>query len=120
MSRRLTASHLGLDLQCRFAQLPIPVAEHRFHPVRKWRFDWAWPDRHIAVEVNGGAFASAGGRHTRGAGFRSDAEKLAEAAILGWRVIPVLPEQIRSGLALEFVRRALTPAAPQEDLYGRK
>lgn len=109
VSPRLHASHLGLDLQCRFAELPIPVAEYRFHPVRKWRFDFAWPSERLAVEVNGGAFAAGGGRHTRGAGFRSDAEKLAEAAILGWRVIPVLPEQIRSGLALELVRRALAP-----------
>jgi hypothetical protein len=107
VSPRLSASHLGLDLQCRFSQLPIPVAEFRFHPIRKWRFDWAFVPQKLAVEVNGGAFAAAGGRHTRGAGFRSDAEKLAEAAILGWRVIPVLPEQIRSGLALELVRRAL-------------
>lgn len=110
MSPRLSASHLGLDLQCRFAQLAIPQAEYRFHPTRKWRFDFAWPQVRLAVEVNGGAFAAAGGRHTRGAGFRSDAEKLSEAAILGWRVIHVLPEQIRSGLALELVRRGLSSA----------
>jgi very-short-patch-repair endonuclease len=110
VSPRLRASHLGLDLQCRFAELTIPVAEYRFHPTRKWRFDFAWPTERLAVEVNGGAFASGGGRHTRGAGFRSDAEKLSEAAILGWRVIHVLPEQIRNGLAVELVRRALTPS----------
>jgi hypothetical protein len=40
--------------------------EHRFHPVRRWRFDAAFPARKVAVELDGGIFAA--GRHTRGAG----------------------------------------------------
>lgn len=119
MSLRLRASHLELDLQCRYALLPIPVAEYQFHPVRRWRFDWAFVAQRLAVEVNGGAFIA--GRHTRGAGFEKDAEKLSEAAIYGWRVIHVLPKHVRNGLALEFVRRALSPpsaAEGQGGLYG--
>lgn len=112
MSPRLNASHLELDLQCRFAQLPIPAAEYRFHPTRKWRFDFAWPNERLAVEVNGGAFI--GGRHTQGSGFEKDAEKLSEAAILGWRVIHVLPKHVRSGAALELVRRAIGEAGCRE------
>lgn len=38
--------------------------EHRFHPVRKWRFDAAFPVRKIAVEIDGGVFVQ--GRHMRG------------------------------------------------------
>ena len=98
---------LPFDHQCRLAGLTVPIPEFRFHPVRKWRFDWAWPSSLVAVEVNGGAFLPGGGRHTRGVGFRKDAEKLAEAAILGWRIIPVLPEQVRNGVALTLVERAL-------------
>jgi very-short-patch-repair endonuclease len=66
--------------------------EYRFHPTRKWRFDAAFPERMIAVEIDGGAFI--GGRHTRGAGFKRDCEKLNAAALMGWRVFRFLPEQI--------------------------
>jgi hypothetical protein len=32
-----------LSFQCRAARLPLPVPEYRFHLVRRWRFDLAWP-----------------------------------------------------------------------------
>ena len=63
------------------------VREHRFCPPRLWRFDFAWPERALAVEIEGAVFA--GGRHTRGAGFVADAEKYATATLLGWRVLRV-------------------------------
>jgi very-short-patch-repair endonuclease len=85
----------------------VPVAEHRFHPVRRWRFDWAWPAERLAIEVEGGVFLPGGGRHTRGAGFTADCEKYAEAAILGWRVIRVLPRWIDDGRARVYAARAL-------------
>ena len=44
--------------------LPAPVPEFRFHPERKWRFDFAWPEHKIAVEQEGGVWIQ--GRHTRG------------------------------------------------------
>lgn len=63
------------------------VAEHRFAPPRRWRFDFAWPleTGGVAVELDGGAYTN--GRHTRGAGFEADCEKLNEAAVRGWRVL---------------------------------
>lgn len=98
--------HVALDRQCELAGLPKPEAEVKFHPGRRWRFDYGWRDRKIAVEINGGAFLVGGGRHTRGSGYAKDCEKLAEAAILGWRVIPVLPNQIANGQALNLISRA--------------
>lgn len=86
--------------------------EWRFHKSRRWRFDVALPDVKLAIEINGGAFLKDGGRHTRGPGYRADCEKLAHAAILGWRVIPCLPEQVKSGLVLRYVEQALTAANP--------
>ena len=94
--------------QCRLGALPVPVAEFRFHDVRRWRFDWCFADARLAIEVEGGAFLKEGSRHTRGAGFREDLMKYAEAAILGYRVIRVLPEWIEDGRALTYVERALT------------
>lgn len=42
---------VDLLTQVRAAGLPAPVTEHRFHPVRRWRFDFAWPDEHLALEI---------------------------------------------------------------------
>tara|TARA_R110002126_G_scaffold288065_2_gene441348 strand:+ start:900 stop:1049 length:150 start_codon:yes stop_codon:yes gene_type:complete len=33
------------------AGIPTPEAEYRFHPTRRWRFDFARPDKKLAVEV---------------------------------------------------------------------
>lgn len=83
----------------------IPEREVRFHPVRRWRFDLAWPDRRVAVEVDGGTWT--GGRHTTGPGIESDAAKFSEAAALGWRVLRVTRKMVESGQALTLVERAL-------------
>lgn len=65
------------------ADLSQPATEYRFHPKRCWRFDYTFPEKKVAVEVEGDAFIR--GRHTRGAGFRRDLEKYSEAgASAGW------------------------------------
>jgi very-short-patch-repair endonuclease len=81
------------------------VLEYRFHPIRRWRFDAAFPEKMIAVEIDGGAFV--GGRHTRGAGFRNDCEKFNAANLLGWNVYRFLPEQLKNGTALKVLSMAL-------------
>lgn len=57
------------------------VREHRFHPTRKWSFDFAWPSIKLALELDGR------GRHQTVKGVREDCEKLNAAVILGWRVL---------------------------------
>jgi hypothetical protein len=86
--------------------------EVKFHPTRKWRFDLVVEyrdaaDPKIAVEIEGGFFLQGGGRHTRGAGARSDLEKYNEAVLLGWRVLRVLPEWVPNGVAFTLVERAV-------------
>lgn len=110
MSRRLRTVHhqnhaLLIQGQCRALVLPAPELEYRFHPIRMWRFDFAWPDRKIALEVDGGAFIN--GRHVRGSGVRNDCEKFSNAAIHGWRVLRVLPEHVKSGVAINWLAEAL-------------
>jgi very-short-patch-repair endonuclease len=65
--------------------LPEPVREFKFHPTRRWRFDFCWPQQKLAVELNGACFTQ--GRHTRGAGFVKDMQKLNAAQELGWVVL---------------------------------
>lgn len=96
---------LALDRQCQLAGLPRPEAEYRFHPTRKWRFDFAWPAKSVAVEVDGAVYS--GGRHTRGSGVEKDCEKFAEAMVLGWRVLRVTPRHVQSGQALTWIERLL-------------
>lgn len=82
-----------------------PVAEFRFAPPRRWRFDWCWPEHMIALEIEGGVWT--GGRHTRGSGFTKDVEKYNEAALLGWRVLRCTPKQVKSGEVFELLKRAM-------------
>jgi very-short-patch-repair endonuclease len=98
----LMANHI------RAVGLPEPVTEFRFHPVRKWRFDFAWPEKMLAIEVNGGTWNA--GRHARGKGLSNDAEKGAVAQIMGWMVLSVTSDMVRSGEAIKYVLEA----------YGKK
>jgi very-short-patch-repair endonuclease len=65
--------------------LPEPATEYRFHPRRKWRFDVAWPDYQLAVELHGGLWS--GGAHARPRGIQRDLEKHNAAMLLGWKVL---------------------------------
>jgi len=65
--------------------LPKPEREYRFHPVRRWRWDFAWPAQKLAVEVDGGAFATGG--HSRAIPQAGDNDKTNSAINLGWRVL---------------------------------
>ena len=85
--RKASSLEVAFVDQARRLRLPALVEEHRFAALigRQWRFDFAWPDRMLAVEIDGGAFSN--GRHTRGAGFVEDCRKLNAATLLGWRVL---------------------------------
>jgi len=72
--------------------LPQPVREFRFAAPRRWRFDFAWPDSRIAVEIEGGIWSR--GRHVRPAGYARDAEKYNAAAAAGWVVLRYTSQQL--------------------------
>lgn len=72
--------------------LPKPQQEFRFDIFRRWRFDFAWPESDVALEVEGGVWI--GGRHTRGSGFIKDMEKYNEAARLGWKILRFQPKEL--------------------------
>jgi very-short-patch-repair endonuclease len=71
---------------------PALEREYRFHPTRKWRFDYAHLGAKVAVELDGGVFTQ--GRHVRGAGFLRDREKINAAQLMGWRVIELGTGQV--------------------------
>lgn len=94
--------------QLRVAGVAEPTRQHEFHPTRGWLFDFAWPSRLVALEVEGGTWN--GGRHVTGGGFERDCEKYGEAAVLGWLVIRVTGSMVKDGRALTLIERVL--AAP--------
>lgn len=81
--------------------------EYRFHPQRRWRADFAFPDEDppLLVEVEGGVYSR--GRHVRPKGFEDDAKKYAEATLLGYRVLRLTGKMVTSGEGLKLVQRAL-------------
>src|SRR5216684_2330146 len=104
-----TQQQVSLEVLARFCglyTLPVPVEEFRFHPERRWRFDFAYPDVKIGIEIEGGVWS--GGRHTRGKGFILDCEKYNEAQILGWKVLRFTPSQVLSGIAFATIKRAIS------------
>ena len=65
------------------------LCEFRFHPDRRWRFDYACPERMVAVEIEGNIFNY--GRHNNPMGFLRDCEKYGTATSMGWRVLRFAP-----------------------------
>ncbi|MBA4349509.1 MAG: hypothetical protein C0415_05935 [Thermodesulfovibrio sp.] len=99
----------GCDLLMIFHLLKLrPIAEYRFHPVRKWKFDFAFPDKLIAVEYEG--IFSNKSRHTGLTGYTKDCEKYSEAAILGWRILRITAPMLRNGMAFNLIERILLEA----------
>lgn len=84
---------------------PGVETEYRFHPTRKWRFDYAWPERKIALEIEGGIWKK--GRHVNPKGYENDCIKYSEAAVLGWRIIRCTPEMCKNGLMMGLLERAM-------------
>lgn len=106
---------LDFAFQCEQNELPPRATEHRFAKSigRQWRFDFAFPDYMLAVEIEGlvvrriaGEMVCTG-RHASVQGFREDCLKYASAAVLGWNVIRFEQSQVRARVAIEYTMRVL-------------
>lgn len=77
---------------CEIYGLPQYEREYQFAADmgRRWRFDFAWPDVKVAVEVDGGQWKSHGGYHARD----THREKGNEAVARGWRVLHLSGEML--------------------------
>lgn len=100
------------DRQIEERTLSRPSKELAFHEPepgqkkRRWRFDRAWPELKLAVEIEGGTWLRAS-RHTSGAGFHNDTVKYNTALVQGWRVLRFTSKSIRDGSAIEMVEKLL-------------
>lgn len=82
------------------------VKEFKFHPTRRWRFDYAIPEHRIALEVEGGVWT--GGRHTRPQGFLGDIEKYNTATLMGWRVFRTTPDDLLRTATMNLLKSAIS------------
>jgi hypothetical protein len=88
-----------------FEDYGIPAeAEYKFYKDRNWRFDFAWPEEKLALEVQGGLFSY--GRHSRGAALMKEHEKLNYAASVGWRILYTIPSEVCMEDTIDLIKSA--------------
>jgi hypothetical protein len=76
--------------------------EYRFAPPRRWRFDYAWPEHRVALEIEGAVYVR--GHHARGQGIENDMEKYNQATFERWRVFRASPRLLAAVVEL-YIRR---------------
>jgi len=96
-------------LQVRALKLLIPEREYRFCE-RRWRFDFAWPQAKVAVEIEGGVWTNGG--HSRGAGYVKNLEKYNAAALLGWRLFRFHEGSVKDGSAVRMLEGLVRAPVP--------
>ena len=79
----------------------LVVAEFKFHPIRKWRADFAIPSAKLLIEIEGGFWIQ--GRHSRGGGGESDMEKYNTSSIMGYALLRFSPKQANNLSAVGIV-----------------
>lgn len=70
------------------------LGEYRFHPERKWRFDWYIDALKVGIEWNG--IMSEKSRHTTVKGYSGDMDKINAAQALGLKVLQYTPLNYKS------------------------
>ena len=66
------------------------IRQHRFHKVRRWRFDFCFLEEKIAIEIDGIRKQHGGDRHSKD----PDRVKINEAVCMGWRVLRFSRKQV--------------------------
>jgi hypothetical protein len=94
-----------LAFQLRAVGAPSPQREYPFaKPERAFRADLCWPALWLIVEVDGAV-------HRLKGQFTRDFERDQWIFFSRWRKLRVSPAQVRSGIALQLVERALSVPA---------
>src|SRR5450631_312893 len=101
----MKASNPEFTFECQLKadKLPPFEREYRFDTTRRFRFDFAWPDLKLAIELEGGLWGA--GAHSRPLGIIRDMAKGNLACLLGWSVLRYTPAQVKNGEAIAEVKR---------------
>ena len=111
-------------LHLRVKKITMFVRDYQFAPPRKWKIDFAWPEKAIAIEIEGGIrpfyqwqtdnktgrkkkVLVKKGRHITEKGFEGDCEKYNALAEKGWSLFRYTPQMVKDGRAIDQVLRVL-------------
>lgn len=92
------------------------VKEYKFHPERKWRFDYAIPKYKIAIEIDGGVWNY--GRHNRATGYMADMEKFNAAASFGWVVLKFTPQEQYKRVTFDIIKQTIKTIENERNIDG--
>ena len=94
---RLFAHHVGLG----------PEIKQRLKDAgfKDFRFDFAFPEQKLLIEIQGGAWMAGKTGHTSGSGFSRDIKKAHDAMTLGFNVYACDGALIKSGQAVELIEK---------------
>ena len=89
-------------LHCRLELRPDqqPVREFIPFPPRKWRLDFSWPNRKIAVEIESSV-------HRIKSRFAADLDKYNRLALEGWTLLRYTRKMVESAEAIDTMKRVL-------------
>ena len=106
-------SHLEALLATQLALAGLKGVKTQFKaiPGRQFKWDFAFPESRLLIEVQGGTFSRKKSGHKTGMGINRDCEKSNLAVIAGWRVLAFDTKHIHSGQALAWIQLALKEAA---------
>ena len=98
----------ALEQWCKTNGYPVPVPEYPFAKAlkRRHRFDAAWVELKLGLDIQGQIWKKGG--HTTGGGISKDCEKYCLAATLGWRVMPMTYPQFNGGQAYGWLETIFT------------
>ena len=90
--------------------IDIPESEYMFAKElkRKFRFDYCYPKKKLAIEIEGGIWIN--GRHNRASGFIKDMEKYNIACILGYRILRFTIQDLKKESTYITIKNAINGA----------
>lgn len=106
---------IEMSYQIRLAGLRPPQREFYAIPGRQFRFDFAWEEEKLLVEIQGGTFSKAKMAHNSGLGIERDNEKRNLATLLGWRVLSIGEKPLKDGRGLRWIQEALSQSPIERD-----
>jgi hypothetical protein len=102
---------------CELHGLPEPILEYQWHPTREFSADFAFVEQRLLVEITGGIFGRGKpcprckrrppGAHSSIQNLLNDMDKAQQAAILKWRILPVLPKDVENGNAFALIKKVI-------------
>ena len=98
-----------LESQMQEAGLSGFVREYQAIEGRRFKWDFAFVEDRLLIEVQGAVWVKGG--HSTGVGITRDCEKFSIASANKWFTIPVTTDHVKNGKALEWIKQFLTPNA---------